>query len=114
MARGYYGTYNSVKDNIITDIQKSFEYGCDIATAIRSGNKFDLSALEPVRKISEKTTEADRMLEQGGLDIRYQERLRVHLEREKHLHENEKKTYSLIISNYCTKQMKTRIEEHPN
>ena len=109
----YYGTYDSIKDNIITEVQKVFEYGCDIATSIRDGKRFDLDAEEPKRKESIKTDDAARMLEQGGFDIRYQETLRVHLERDKHLRENEKKTYSLIISDFCTKQMKTRIEEHP-
>ena len=59
MSRGYYGTYNSVKDNIITEVQKAFEYGCNIATAIRSGTKFDLLALEPERMISTKDKESD-------------------------------------------------------
>ena len=37
----------------------------------------------------------------------------MYLDRKKHLNDNCIKVYSLIISNYCTKQMKTRIEEHP-
>ena len=37
----------------------------------------------------------------------------MYLERKKHLHDNRIKAYNVIISNYCTKQMKTRIEEHP-
>ena len=51
-------------------------------------------------------------LRQDRLDILYQEELRMYLERKKHLHDNKLKVYCLIISNYCTKQMKTRIEEH--
>ena len=37
MMRGYYGTYNAVKELIITEVQKKYKYGCDIATAIRTG-----------------------------------------------------------------------------
>ena len=37
----------------------------------------------------------------------------MYLERKKHLHDNEVKVYNVIISTYCTRQMKTRIEEHP-
>ena len=48
------------------------------------------------------------------MDIKFQEELRVHLDRKKYLHENEIKEYSLIISNYCTKQMRTQIKEHPD
>ena len=43
----------------------------------------------------------------------YQEELRMYLDRKKYLNDNRIKIYSLIISNYSTKQMKTRIEEHP-
>ena len=28
MTRGYYGTYTSVKEAIVIDIQKKYEYGC--------------------------------------------------------------------------------------
>ena len=42
----------------------------------------------------------------------YQEELRMYFDRKKHLNDNCIKVYSLIISNYCTKQMKTRVEEH--
>ena len=52
--------------------------------------------------------------EQGGLDIMFQEELRLYLDRKKHLHDNEIKIYSLIITNYCTKQMKSQIKEHPD
>ena len=47
MAKGYYGTYTSVKDTIVIEVQKKYEYGCDIATAICTRTKFDLVALEP-------------------------------------------------------------------
>ena len=28
---GYYGTYNTVKEIIINEVQKKYEYGCDMA-----------------------------------------------------------------------------------
>ena len=64
--------------------------------------------------IDENKDESVKTHEQGGLDILYQEELRVHLDCKKYLSENEIKTYSPIISNYCTKLMRTRIEEHPD
>ena len=69
---------------------------------------------EPKRDESTESDDTKRAYQQNGMDILYQERLRVHLEREKHLRENEKKAYSLITGNYCTKEMRTRIEEHPD
>ena len=114
MTRGYYGTYNDVKEIIVNEVQKQYEYGCDIAQAIRSGTKFDIKSVQPTREVSTETDDMARKHEQDGLDIMFQEELRVFMERKKYLRENEIKTYSLIISNYCTKQMKTRIEEHPD
>ena len=83
MTRGYYGTYNAVKELIITEVQKKYEYGCDIATAIRTGKRFDIKSVEPKRGISENKDENEKSHEQGGLDILYQEELRVHLDRKK-------------------------------
>ena len=53
MTRGYYGTYNAVKELIITKVQKKYKYGCDIATAIRTGKRFNIESVEPKRGISE-------------------------------------------------------------
>ena len=52
MSKGFYGTYNSIKYLIINDVQKKYEYGCDIATAIRTGKRFDLKTVEPTREES--------------------------------------------------------------
>ena len=99
MSKGFYGTYNSIKDLIINDVQKKYEYGCDIATAIRTGTRFDLKTVEPKREESKKTDKDEKQHEQSGMDIKFQEELRVHLDCKKYLHENEIKAYSLIISN---------------
>ena len=82
--------------------------------AICTGKRFDLKSEEPSRDESTETDDVKKAYQQSGMDILYQERLHVHLECEKHLRENEKKAYSLVIRNYCTKQMRTRIEEHPD
>jgi hypothetical protein len=29
MSKGFFGTYNAVKDLIINQVQREFEYGCD-------------------------------------------------------------------------------------
>ena len=113
MTKGYYSTYNDVKDTIVTEVQKRYEYGSDIAKAIRSGQRFDIETVKPTRGISKADNTDEKKHEQDGLDILYQEELRMYLDRKKHLRDNELKAYSLIISNYCTTLMKTRIEEHP-
>ena len=113
MSNGYYGTYNTVKEIIINEVQKKYEYGCDMAQAIRAGKAFDINTVKPTRGQSTETDAEARRHEQGGMDIMYQEELRMYLDRKKHLNDNRIKVYSLIISNYCTKQMKTRVEEHP-
>ena len=41
MTNGYYGTYNSVKETLINEVQKKYEHGCDMEHAIRKGKKFD-------------------------------------------------------------------------
>ena len=42
MTKGYFSTYNDVKDAIVTKVQKRYEYGLDIAKAIRSGQQLSL------------------------------------------------------------------------
>jgi hypothetical protein len=54
-----------------------------------------------------------KVVDQVGLDIKYQEELRQHLDRKDALREGLNKPYALIYTNYCTKMMQSRIEEHP-
>ena len=49
MSNGYYGTYNTVKEIIINEVQKKYEYGCDMAQAIRAGKAFDINTVKPTR-----------------------------------------------------------------
>ena len=111
MSNRYYGTYNSVKEIIINKVQEKYEYGCDMAQAIQAREAFDINSVRPVRGQSTKTDAEAKWHEQGGMDIMYQEELQMYLDKKKHLNNNCIKVYSLIISNYCTKQMKSRIEE---
>ena len=57
MTRGYYSTYSTIKDTIVIEVQKKYEYGCDIASAIRTGKRFDLKSEEP--KLEESTDKDD-------------------------------------------------------
>ena len=86
----------------------------DIAKAIWSGQLFKIETVRPTRGISKMNNANKKKHKQDGLDILYQEELRMYLERKNHLCENKLKVYSLIISNYCTTLMKTRVKEHPD
>jgi hypothetical protein len=70
--------------------------------------------VEPTRIISLETDATTRVVDQAGLDIKYQEELRRHLDRKNALREGLNKAYALIFTNYCTKMMQSRIKEHPD
>ena len=75
MSNRYYGTYNTVKEIIINEVQKKYEYGCDMAQAIWAGEAFDINSVKLVRGQSTKTDAEAKQHKQGGMDIMYQEEL---------------------------------------
>ena len=111
MSKGNYATYNTVKDIIVQEVQRKYKFGSDVAKSIRDGKRFDLSGVKPEREVSDETDGDKKKIEQDGFDIQYQEELRVFLDRKAVMKDNEKKTFSLIFSSYCTSQMQERIEE---
>ncbi len=74
----------------------------------------DLANAEPARTLSNETDATVKVVDQAGLDIKYQEELRRHLDQKDALREGLNKAYALIFTNYCTKTMQSRIEEHPD
>ena len=74
----------------------------------------DLTTEEPTRSISTKTDTDQANREQEGYNIKYQEALRIFMEREDKLEKGLKQAYAYIFASYCTKTMQQRIEEHPN
>ena len=50
---------------------------------------------------------------QKGLDIEYEAAMHMFIERKILLEENETKSFSLILNNYCTKPMMNRVQDHP-
>ena len=81
MTKGYYSKYNNVKDVIVTKVQKRYKYGSDIAKAIRSRQQFDIKTVRPTRGISKMDNADKKKHKQDGLDILYQEELRMYLDR---------------------------------
>jgi hypothetical protein len=94
-------------------VQKTFKCGNDIAQCWKELKEIDLENEEPKRAISEEKDEKKAEIEQSGMDIKYQEELRRYLDRKENLREGLFKAYALIISNYCTKAMESRVQEHP-
>ena len=107
-------TYATVKDAIVQHVQKSFRQGHDIAVSLRDLNKRNLDSDKPKRETSTLTDPVQAKTDQDGKDIDYQAKLTKFLEREDTLNENLLKAYALIFSNYCSKTIQNRIEEHPD
>ena len=106
-------TYATVKEIIIQQVQKWTKGGMDVAKSLKDLKVIDLEKEEPKRLISEKKDQ-ERAIEQDGMNIKYQEELRRHLDRKDALKEGLNRAYAFIIANYCTKAMCARVEEHPN
>jgi hypothetical protein len=111
--RGTTAAYATTKEAVIQQIQKNYIGGQDVAKSLDDMQLVDLTAEAPIRGISTKTDAAEKAVEQDGLNIKYQEELRRHLDRKDALKEGLNKAYALIYTDYCTKAMQSRIEEHP-
>jgi hypothetical protein len=112
--RGQTVTYGTVKDHIISYIQRTYKNGKDIAVSLRDMKKFDVDKERPNRMISTADSDDDRKIEQDGFDMIYQARIKQHLERETNLKDNLDKAYALIFGTYCSKAIQSRVEEHPD
>ena len=104
-------TYDTVKDHIIINIQKSFQGGDDIAESLRDMKVIDLEKEKPVRQLSENKDANERKIEQDGYDIVYSGEIQSYIERTRLLRQNLKKAYAHIIT-YCSPTIKNRIETH--
>ena len=72
-------TYETVKDHITQYVQKMYKEGQDIAKSLRELVKVDLTNEKPVRQMWQETGDK-KQAEQDGLDINYQEKLKMYLE----------------------------------
>ena len=106
-------TYATIRDHIIQQVQKNYKHGQDVATSIRNMEVIDLSKEAPVRKVSEKSNNTEKKVEQDGFNLIYNVEYTRFAKQQEALSQNLIKTYALILSNYCTKGMENRIEEHP-
>jgi hypothetical protein len=79
---------------------------------VEKNKQNDLLSLVPTRGQSTGTDPAVSSNEQVGMDIMYQAKLKIYLERKVILEQNLTKAYMLIFSTYCNKTTQNRIEEH--
>ena len=106
-------SYNTVRDAIISQIQKSYKDGTDVVKSIKDRKVVDLSLDKPELMESQEANAAKKEISQAGLNIKYQKELRCFMERKNALQEGLSKAYALIFNNYCTRSMQSRVEEHP-
>ena len=110
MRKPQIATYAIVKKAVIKVIQKTYEGGINVAKSLKNMQLINLTAKEPTRDISAKTNDNDKAIEQAGLNIKYQEKLRRHLDREDELKARMNKAYALIFTNFCTKVIQNYIK----
>jgi hypothetical protein len=102
-------TYATVKDAIIQQIEKTYKGGIDIGQSLEDMKEVDLISAIPIRVIATSEEPEEKLVEQAGLDIMYDNEVGRYP-----LREGLNKAYALIFTTYCTKQMQARIEQLPD
>ena len=105
-------TYATIKEHIIQNVQ--LDYGVDVAKSLKSGEPYHKKLSKPQRQISNDIDPVIANIEQSGYDIEYREDLRRFHDRYDKIEQDLVKVYSVIFTQYCTKTMQLRIEEHPD
>ena len=113
-------TYETLKDHIILQVQKTYKYGGDIADALRTMTA-TTALVEPQRQVvvydssnvNDPIKMANLQIQQQGYDLDYREEYRIYNTRKEQYEDNLIKAYALIFS-YCNKVMQNRIEEMSN
>ena len=81
-------THDTVKDHITQCAQKNCKNGINITELLDKEVMKDLSTLQPARKISTNSDQAQKTLEQDGFDIEQKVYIQEHLKRAQQLEEN--------------------------
>ena len=106
-------TYDSVKEHIIKQVQKTFTYGQDIATTLNDLQLIDLGQYKPTKMISQETDSDLKKIEQEENDMIYHEEVKEFVKRKNALNINLGKAYAFIIT-YCNRTIEQRILVHPD
>ena len=113
-------TYDTLKDHIIIQIQKTFKNGQDIADLLRTETD-KIPGTVPTRNTVTFTADEakddqarlNKQIEQGGYDLEYKEALRAYNMRKEIYEDNKSKAYAYIFT-YCNRTMQNRIKESPD
>ena len=107
-------TYDTVKDHIIKQIQKTYKYGIDMAKSLRDmQHKTSLGNGPPIQcevTITDDMKDFVARVSQDGYNIEYTKELRSYNLCMQIYEENKYKAYIFILG-HCNKVMQNRIEE---
>jgi hypothetical protein len=103
-------TFTSVKDEIVLQFKK-FEQN-DVATSIEKMKLVTVAV--PIRKISTLANPDDKKVEQDGFNIVFQGEESEYRRKKSILDEGINSAYSIIFSDYCTKEMQGGIKQNPD
>ena len=104
--KGQSVTFATVKDHIVSYVQRTYRHGKDIGRSLRDLTKVDLTNDRPKRLLSVQQNEEARKLEQDGLDMVFQATIKQFLDREQTLEDNLDKAYALILALTAVKRFK--------
>jgi hypothetical protein len=75
-------TYATTRDAVIQHIGRTYTGGIDVGQSLEAMKIVDLTVKEPTRILTTETDAARMLVDQKGLDMKYQARLTRHLDRE--------------------------------
>ena len=72
-------SYNTVKEVVINYVQENYKNGQDVAKSLKQMEKVDLTSVEPKLSTLKLDKPEEKVLEQAGFNIKYQEELQRHM-----------------------------------
>ena len=104
-------TYTSVKEQLILHVQGSMVDGPRVAKSLDEMQWLDWDQLIPLAKVSTNPDAAQRQKEDDAFKLLQQEEMRRYADNKDNYNNQMKAVYSIILSKYCTTQMKNKIEQ---
>ena len=108
-----YQTFASIRDHIALKIQKEYEEGKLVSTALRNGVHHDFGQEEPMEKVSSLKDPDARQAEQRRFNHQYDVKFELWEKSQKQYQINCDNACGLIFDDYCTKEMRQRLLENP-
>jgi hypothetical protein len=105
--------YETTTEFLINHIQKTYNFGNDIGTALEELTVFDINSVKPTRYISQEDDLEIRESENETFNIEYKAEFDVFLKRKQHYETNTTKAYAFLWEQ-CAKGMQSKIESHSN